>query len=741
MILKRVKLTNYCQHIDRTVDISGNLIAVVGSNGRGKSNFLGAIQFALTGEQPGKNKADLVHWGAKDGSVELLFDYEGRPGRILRPISSPKVVLEYDGQTVTGITAVAKELETRFHVDKDLIRQSVFVRQKEVDTIISAKTDRREREVAFQKLLGIDAAKIHKNLTDWMYQAAKPVNYDIQLTEAEQRLGELETRIVGLATDVENAEAALAAEGPLEGDTSALQTSMAAIGAVLAAQSRLSTCAVEHGRAKAALESVKAGLGDVGANPGVDIAEKAQENQILKDEIAKASAIDKATARMNNSRSRVTTLEQVVTASEAEAHPSDEELQKLEADIQECQASLAAKNAEMAAHSKALGTLTGGETACPVCGKPLDGDTVQRLSEEFKTIENEASGLAFLLDEKKNRLSQLKSAKTLWESRHNKAVSDLDSARNVLTEDEKALSALESPAVGQTMAQKTIAENNALIQRQQEYDAKVASNAKVIKEAEVRESVCADAVRTAQDALDAAVAKATELCGPEAATDWSQAQQALQGAVAEYNAKRDRIQALQLDLAKVKATHDESVRTLGVMKTNVESLKEQQEEQDALARRLATLEKVRDWFSYQNGPRVLVNQVLAALTDDVNRFLGNFTAPFVVTPDTEQLGFKVEFTDGRDKPEEPPGTEALSGGECVQLAVAFRLAIYCMFAGKLGLLSLDEPTAYLDENNVDRFGILLGKVRDLARNMNTQVFMATHERSVIPHMDSVIDLN
>ena len=73
--------------------------------------------------------------------------------------------------------------------------------------------------------------------------------------------------------------------------------------------------------------------------------------------------------------------------------------------------------------------------------------------------------------------------------------------------------------------------------------------------------------------------------------------------------------------------------------------------------------------------------------------------------------------------------------------MAFRLAIYGMFAGKLGLLSLDEPTAYLDESNVDRFGVLLTKIREVAKNMNTQMLLATHEASVIPYMDSVINLN
>lgn len=741
MILKRITLENYCQHASKTVEIQGNLIAIVGHNGVGKSNFLGAIQFALTGEQPGKTKDSLVHWGAKDGKVTLEFEMDGKPGRIIRPIVSPKAVLEYDGQEVTGITAVAKALEERLNIDKDLVKQSVFVRQKEIDTIISAKTDKRDRETAFQKLIGIDAAKIHKNLTDWMYGAVKPVNYDIQITEAEQRLGELETRETTLAGDVKAADEAVAKEGPLTGDTTDLQKSMAAIGAVLAAQSQLKVCRDDDAKAKAALEAVKAGLGDVGENPGVDIAEKAQENQVLNDEIAKADAIVRAKGVVDEWTGKLKTLEGEAAALATKPHPTDEEIQALEADIQTCQESLATKNAEMAAHQKALGALNGGETACPVCGKPLDGDTVAKLQQELDALRTEVAGLGTLIDGKKGQRAQLRSSKEAWDSGNAKVTANVGTVRTYLEKAKSDLAALPQPAVDREMAQKTIVENNALIQRQKDYDAKVAGNAKAVKEAEVRANVCADAVTNAQKALDGAVATATQLCGAEAAGNWSEAQQALQGAVAEYNAKRDRIQALQLAATKAKATHDEVVKSLATLRQTVESLKEQQKQQDVLAKRLATLEKVRDWFSYQNGPRVLVNQVLDAVTDDVNRFLGNFTAPFVVTPNHEQLGFFVEFTDGRDRPEDPVGTEALSGGECVQLAVAFRLAVYVMFAGKLGLLSLDEPTAYLDESNVDRFGILLAKVRDLARNMNTQVFMATHERAVIPHMDSVIDLN
>ena len=64
-----------------------------------------------------------------------------------------------------------------------------------------------------------------------------------------------------------------------------------------------------------------------------------------------------------------------------------------------------------------------------------------------------------------------------------------------------------------------------------------------------------------------------------------------------------------------------------------------------------------------------------------------------------------------------------------------------MFASKLGLLSLDEPTVYLDDSNVGRFCTLLEKIKEIAKKMDVQVLIATHERSVLPFCDSVVDLD
>lgn len=747
MIIKSIDLENYCQHRSRHIDVQGNLIAVVGPNGRGKSNLLGAIQFALTGEQPGKDKGDLLSWGAKDGHVTLTFEHDGKPGTVTRYIKSNKATLVYDGVETSGITAVANEMSERLHMDKDLVRQSVFVRQKEIDAIISAKTDKQAREVAFQKLIGIDAAKIHRNLTDWMYTATKPANYDLQLTDAQRQLGVLETRIVGLEGEVRDAQAKLDAAGkPDDSGFVLTRKAIAAVTAVLAAHDYVHTCKMADSKAASDLQAAQHAVADIGVNPGINLATKAQENQVLNEEIAKGNALICATAARDTAQNRVAAQENAVAALTAQRHPTDTELKVLEDELQATQASVAAKTAEIAAHRKALGALNGGETACPVCGKPLDGDTVARLTAELGVLEQEASGLVTALESRRGQLASCKTAKSAWEMENARATAALEAAKKALETAEADLAKLVRPTLDVPTAQKALLANQEAIAAQKAFDEKAAGRKAALQDAEIRAKAATDSVTAAEAGLAAAETTAKAALGipateEVAARDWNADKTNLEGLVAAADKKRQEVQALEVALTRVMATRDEAVKSKVGLEATVKLLKEKQAAEDVLAQRLATLEKVRDWFHYANGPRVIVQQVLAALTDDVNRFLGNFTAPFVVIPDSEQLGFKVEFTDGRVKPEEAPGTDVLSGGECVQLAVAFRLAIYAMFAGKLGLLSLDEPTAYLDDGNVDRFGVLLGKVRDLARNMNTQVFMATHERAVIPHMDSVIDLN
>ena len=172
----------------------------------------------------------------------------------------------------------------------------------------------------------------------------------------------------------------------------------------------------------------------------------------------------------------------------------------------------------------------------------------------------------------------------------------------------------------------------------------------------------------------------------------------------------------------------------------IDELVAKKELADKTKEKVDTLKRVREWFHFREGPRIMARNVLRDLTTCVNDFLDQFGAPFLVDAAEEGFGFRFRFVDGRATPCPHPDASLLSGGQRVVLAIAFRLAIYMRFGSELGLLSLDEPTLCLDNLNVQRLGGLLTRVGEIARKQRLQIIMATHEKALMPFFDTNIDL-
>jgi len=85
MKLEKIKLSGFKSFVDpTTIPISGNLTAIVGPNGCGKSNIIDAVRWVM-GESSAKhlrggNMADVIFNGSSGrkpvsmASVELVFD-------------------------------------------------------------------------------------------------------------------------------------------------------------------------------------------------------------------------------------------------------------------------------------------------------------------------------------------------------------------------------------------------------------------------------------------------------------------------------------------------------------------------------------------------------------------------------------------------------------------------------------------------------------------------------------------
>jgi DNA repair exonuclease SbcCD ATPase subunit len=123
------------------------------------------------------------------------------------------------------------------------------------------------------------------------------------------------------------------------------------------------------------------------------------------------------------------------------------------------------------------------------------------------------------------------------------------------------------------------------------------------------------------------------------------------------------------------------------------------------------------------------------MKDRINEILRIFEAPFEVEP-TDELGWMANFLDGTRQVVD----RRLSVGERVVLSMAFRVVLNSIFAGGVGLLIMDEPTADLDEHNLACLPQALDKLRSLSAEQGLQVLFVTHAQVIRKYFDNVIEI-
>ena len=154
MKLLKLKLRNYCQyeHLDITFD--EGVIILRGRNGRGKSNLINAIFFALTGDSCIKNKtrSNMLKWGEDKGHVELTFQVHGAVYTVKRMLHSSSVSLVSESLTegITKSSEASDFVSDLIKADSDILKLSSFMPQSGASELVfGTKT---ERQKAFSRL-------------------------------------------------------------------------------------------------------------------------------------------------------------------------------------------------------------------------------------------------------------------------------------------------------------------------------------------------------------------------------------------------------------------------------------------------------------------------------------------------------------------------------------------------------------------------------------------------------------
>lgn len=167
MRLNRLRLTNFRQHENTTLEFDSGLTGIIGPNGAGKSTILEAIAWALYGGNTvrGGNESIRFQRAAARAPVKVELDFElsGHRYRVVRGLSMAELYLDGGEQPVAvSVTAVAEMLQRRIGMTRTEFFNTYFTGQK--DLAIMHALSAGERAQFLSRVLGYEKLRVAQDL-------------------------------------------------------------------------------------------------------------------------------------------------------------------------------------------------------------------------------------------------------------------------------------------------------------------------------------------------------------------------------------------------------------------------------------------------------------------------------------------------------------------------------------------------------------------------------------------------
>jgi len=236
MILNRVRLEDFISHKNTVIDLGYGINVVVGPNGAGKTSILDAISFALFNDYGNRGKKEnLINSRANrckvgvaftEGGigyeVEWLMERKGSAhGSLFRVEGGKRSLLARDGER-----SVVPEIQKVLGIDKNMFLQSVYVRQGEIEKLVTARPG--ERKELISRLLGVEdlekawegikaVIQVYREKQIELETALdrkatiekERREYEAKSTELEEALIAKRKHLAGVETDLRNLQIAL----------------------------------------------------------------------------------------------------------------------------------------------------------------------------------------------------------------------------------------------------------------------------------------------------------------------------------------------------------------------------------------------------------------------------------------------------------------------------------------------------------------------------------------------------
>ncbi len=167
MKLARLRLQNFRQHQDSTLEFDDGLTGIVGPNGAGKSTILEAIAWALYGNAAARGTRDSIRFTRaapkQPVRVELDFELGGHRYRVARGLTSAELFLDgADVPIANSITTVNEIIQRRLGMTRAEFFNTYFTGQKEL--AVMAAMGPTERAQFLSRVLGYERLRAAQGL-------------------------------------------------------------------------------------------------------------------------------------------------------------------------------------------------------------------------------------------------------------------------------------------------------------------------------------------------------------------------------------------------------------------------------------------------------------------------------------------------------------------------------------------------------------------------------------------------
>lgn len=722
MKLKQLVLHHFCQHTDKTVDLSRGLVGILGPNGSGKSNLINGLIYAITGTLP-NNLSQYIQRGCTDGCyVQLTFqsDFTGMTYVIKRGIQPRRAELTCleTNQIIRKSKDIDAYLTDVLKIDFNIIKNVLTVSQE--DFVSFFRSTASARAEILTRLFGFSELKTaRESLRQLLISTQADSDNGAKLKAYKELLSETE-RSLEPYKDLE-AKSEVTQRIQLNIDE---QSKLVELQQLYATVSYFDK---QKKQLEDQIESIDQQIAALGEIP--DVSKMEEEIKQLRDSLSfQENALRVGDVILQSGAGVVRSQESYWTACDKankveKPRESEEEFEVLAQRYQ----GLLSQKLELEKFKK-LG-------CCPTCGQPFPN-----LIEKLTTVtqECEEAHLKWMTsDDIRSAYNLAQLDLTNWQQLFMDRYSSLKEQVKAWVTNSEAMEVTETiralPEITEPVRDWVLKLKDQLSALTEKYKSSQLKVSRLEQDYTV-----AKGKKTEYDKLFFSLKSANRMLAELKAnmptiSEGSMAQQ-------DIEPKLEELRTIYYDLINLldeidRAEHiREQIRDLNLKIETLEKLVKQDEEK---LHYREVVSEVCEVLQNDAFLKFVMIGLLEMLTESINYYLSTFNAPFTVKIDQSSTELYCEFQNG-----ETFVASELSGGQKMVLAISWRLALHNTFATEesCGFLTLDEPTNHLDETNIQNLTQVMAQVKQAARDKNLQVLVITHEKALEPLFDSVIRL-